>query len=216
MNNSIEIELRYKILDLKQLQNFLLRAKQLHIKHDVDVYFDMPDRLLWKRGIFIRIRNDKKLDIKFNRACLHDLTIDRLDYCEEHSFALPLQETDLQKLNRILTSLDLQPIAHADLLLLKSANNIDMHYIVDKERTSYEYHGFTIAVDKVAGLGHFLEIELMAQDADNLEHVKHDMQCALAGLPLQPIHIGYGALLLKQNEYGCYVQGRYALQADKK
>jgi hypothetical protein len=55
----------------------------------------------------------------------------------------------------------------------------------------------------------------MAQDADDLEDVKRDMQCALADLPLQPTRIGYCALLLKQNEYDCYIQGRYALKSDK-
>ena len=215
MKNTIEIELRYEVLDLTQVTDFLSCAKQLHKRRDVDLYFDTPDRILWKRGIFIRTRNNKKLEIKFNRECLQDLTIDRLDYCEEHSFALPLEESRLQELNLLLASLDLKTIACADFEILRSVNALDVHYAIDKVRTSYAYNSFTIAVDEVAGLGTFLEIELMAKDVDDLENVKHDMQLAIAGLRLQPIGAGYGSLILKKNDFECYIQGRYALKTDK-
>lgn len=215
MNNTIEIELRYEVLDKQQVTAFLSTAKQLHTKHDIDIYFDTPDRILWKRGIFIRTRNNKKFEIKFNRECLHDATIDRLDYCEEHSFALPLEPARLQELNTLLVSLDLQAVPCADLAILQSVNTFETHYIIDKVRTSYLYNSFTIAVDEVAGLGTFLEIELMSQNADDLEHVKQDMRLALAGLQLRPFGLGYGSLLLKKNDADCYAQGRYALREDK-
>lgn len=213
--NKIEIELRYEILDKEQISSFLSSAKQLHKKHDVDIYLDTPDRILWKRGIFIRIRNNKKLDIKFNRECLHDSSIDRLDYCEEHSFLLPLEHTQLQKINDLLVSLDLKSIPRADLETLKTVNQLDTHYVIDKIRTSYIYNSFTIAVDEVADLGSFLEIELMAESADKLEKVTNNMKHALAGLKLQQTWDGYCTRILRKNDFECYLQGRYALKEDR-
>lgn len=215
MSKTTEIELRYEILDQQQLSHFLKDAELLHTKHDIDTYLDTPERILWKKGIFVRIRNNKTLDIKFNRACLQDASIDRLDYCEEHRFTLPLKETDLTKLNPLLISLNLKPLHSTDLNILKSTNNLDTHYIVDKVRSSYRYQSFTIAIDIVANLGTFLEIELMAENAKNLEQVKSDMRLALAGLKLQPLHFGYGAMLLQKHQPECYAQGRYALKENQ-
>ena len=109
--NHIEIELRYEVLKPEQLVPFLASFEKLHQKHDVDIYLDNPQALLYQKGIFIRIRNGKKLDIKFNRATLDNPDLAIQDYCEEHSFALPLQEKDLSKLNKLLISLNLQPMA---------------------------------------------------------------------------------------------------------
>jgi adenylate cyclase class IV len=214
-NNVIEIELRYEILDPVEIKNFLAQAQLLHTKHDVDVYLDKPDRILWRRGIFVRIRNDKKLDIKFNRACLHDQTIERLDYCEEHSFTLPLEDSLLPTLNNVLKDIDLQIIPRADLVVLKDVNQLDAHYIVDKVRASYTYDLFTIAIDEVKDLGTFLEIELMAEKSDDLEEVKNRMRLALAGLKLKPLRLGYCSQVVKKQNFECYRRGRYVLPEDR-
>lgn len=215
MANTIEIELRYEILDQKQLEAFLIDTQQLSKKHDIDVYWDNPERVLWKRGIFVRTRNDKKLDIKFNRECLNNANIERLDYCEEHSFQLPLTTNDLPKLNSLLVSLDLKELSHASLDSLIATNNFDVHYVIDKVRTSYNYQKFTVAIDEVADLGTFLEIELMTKNADELEQIKNDMETALAGLQLKPLRLGYCSMILKKHQYECYRQGRYAAPEDR-
>jgi adenylate cyclase class IV len=215
MNNIIEIELRYRILDLEQISSFLATAQLLHTKHIVDVYLDAPERILWKQGIYIRIRNNKHLDIKFNRACLQDATIQRLDHCEEHSFALPLELTKLHFLNELLASLNLKTIPTADLQILKSFNRFETHYVIDKIRTSYRYKSFTIVIDEIKDLGTFLEIELMTNNENNIEKVKHDMRAALAGLNLEPVKSGYCELIVKKHDFDCYLQGRYVLEEDK-
>jgi adenylate cyclase class IV len=215
MAHTIEIELRYEVLDSGQIDSFFASSQQLGRKRVVDVYWDNPERTLWKRGIFIRTRNDQKLDIKFNRECLENMSLGHLDYCEEYSFTLPLEEKDVVKLNSLIKSLDLQqaPMASYDSFL--SANNFEEHYVVDKVRTSYKHGSFTVAVDVVADLGTFLEIELMSEHHAHIEQVKHEMHVALAGLKLKPLRLGYCSMVLKKNQYECYRQGRYALQEDK-
>lgn len=213
--NTIEIELRFEVINHEQLTEFLAPLQQLHRKQDVDVYFDNEQGMLYQKGIFIRTRNGKKLDFKFNRATLENPDLAIQDYCEEHSFALPLQESDLKKINELLVSLNLKPAATANLDAIKEANNFIDYYTVDKVRTSYAHKAFTICSDEVADLGTFLEIELMAKTAENLEAVKQEMELFLAGLQLRPLRTGYGTLLLRKNNFAQYLQGRFILEEDK-
>jgi predicted adenylyl cyclase CyaB len=213
--NHIEIELRYEVLKPEQLSSFLASFEKLHQKHDVDVYLDNPQALLYQKGIFIRIRNGKKLDIKFNRATLQNPDLAIQDYCEEYSFALPLQEKDLGKLNELLVSLDLKSIAVADLEDLKVANGFGEHYRVDKMRTSYKHDSFTVCLDEVADLGTFLEIEFMANTIEDLAVVKQQMQNLIRGLDLAPLKTGYGTLLLRKKDFEHYLLGRFVLEEDK-
>lgn len=213
--NHIEIELRYEILNQNQLIKFLAPLQHLQSKRDVDIYLDNPQALLYQKGIFVRIRNNKKLDIKFNRACLEDPDLAIQDYCEEHSFALPIQEIDLPRLNELLMSLNLVPVHIAALEELKIVNNFGVHYTLDKTRTSYRCDSFTLCVDEVTNLGTFLEIELMANSIEDLAAVKQQMQHMLKELNLAPLKTGYGTLLLRKNHFDHYLMGRFILEEDK-
>lgn len=213
--NHIEIELRYEVLKPEQLPSFLAPFEKLHQKHDIDIYLDTPAATLYQRGIFIRIRNGKKLDFKFNRATLENPDLAIQDYCEEYSFPLPLQEQDLAKINGLLISLNLTPMIVADLEDLKSANNFDTHYTVDKLRTSYKHNSFTLCLDEVADLGTFLEIELMASNIENLAAVKQSMQQLICDLESAPLKTGYGTLLLRKKDFKHYLLGRFVLEEDK-
>lgn len=213
--NHIEIELRYEVLRPEQLTSFLTSFEKLDQKHDVDTYLDTPQVILYQRGIFIRIRNGKQLDFKFNRACLDNPQLTIQDYCHEYSFALPLRNDDLSTINKLLVSLALKPITAPDLNLFKSINNFGTHYIVDKMRTSYKRDLFTICVDEVAGLGTFLEIELMANTIENLARIKQEMQHLLKKLDIVPLKTGYGTLLLRKKDFQQYLLGRFILEEDK-
>jgi 8-oxo-dGTP diphosphatase len=214
--NTFEIELRYEVLDPQQLAQFLSSLKQLHQKRDIDVYLDTHDAALYQRGIFIRLRNNKKLDFKFNRACLDNPQLPIQDYCEEYSFTLPLQPDDFPPINELLVSLNLQPCISADIENLKNRNNFINHYVVDKLRTSYQHASFTLSVDEVADLGTFLEIELMAKSIENIDTIKAKMEELLAHLRLKPLKTGYGTLLLQKNDFKHYLLGRFILEEDKK
>ena len=213
--NHIEIELRYEVQEPDQLSSFLASFEKLHQKHDIDIYLDDPQAMLYQKGIFIRIRNDKKLDFKFNRACLDNPELAIQDYCEEHSFELPLQVGDIEKINELLISLKLAPIKIADLDHLTSVNNLNAAYTVDKMRTSYKHESFIIAIDEVADLGTFVEIELMANSIDNLASVKQSMEQLLKGLNLKPLKTGYGTLLYRKNNFKHYLLGRFILPEDR-
>jgi adenylate cyclase class IV len=216
MVNTVEIELRYEVLDSKKLGAFLKPLGRLDTRRDIDDYYDTPDARHFAQGLYIRVRNGKRLEIKFNRACLEDPTLPRQDFCEEHAFAIPLAEEDLDRLNRLLAGIGLGAVLSADFGQFLAVNDLAVSYTIDKMRTSYSYGNFTLALDEVQDLGQFLEIELMAQDTRELELVKGRMQDALAGLSLGPAFVGYATLMMRKKNFEQYLRGRFVSEEDRR
>jgi adenylate cyclase, class 2 len=212
---ALEIELRYEIADTKLLGSFLEKLQLVGSKRLVDVYLDTVDADLIRKGIYIRIRDNKKLDIKFNRECLTNPDLEIQPYCEEYSFQIPLQQEQMKKFVEVNNDLDLKASVTSDLAWYRSVNSLIEHRVVDKLRTTYKHEDFLIMIDEVKNLGTFLEIELMAEKSDDIEAVKNRMITILHGLPLKPFKTGYDSLILKKTNFVQYVQGRFALEEDK-
>lgn len=211
----IEIELRYIVLDIDLLNTFIETCQLVDQKRDVDVYFDTKELILFKKGIFIRTRNDKKVEIKFNRACVENPELEKQDYCEEYSFKLPFCLKEQQLFEDIIASLDLQKSKHFGFDEFLHINNLEPHYVIDKVRTTYKKNDFLIAVDEIKDLGTFLEIECMASNIQDLLAIKERMQKVVASVSLKPLKTGYGTLLLRTKNFQEYLLGRYVLPEDK-
>ena len=119
-------------------------------------------------------------------------------YCEEYTFALPFVEQDLEKLNDLMPVIGLKPIDRASFEVFKQINGLIDDRTVDKIRTSYTYNDFTLAVDEVANLGIFLEIELMAESTEDLANTTKAMEQSLSHVSLKPLTTGYTTLLLRK------------------
>ncbi len=213
---NIEIELRYQVNDAEKLKDFTSGLTFLGSKRVVDVYLDNLAGDLTNKGVYIRVRNDKKVDIKFNRACVLDPHLEPQPYCEEYTFALPFVEQDLEKLNDLMPVIGLKPIDEASFDVFKEINGLIDDRIVDKVRTSYTYNDFTIAIDEVANLGIFLEIELMATSTEDLASTTKAMEQSLSHVSLKPLTTGYTTLLLRKQNFARYLQSRFILEEDKK
>ncbi|MBA3752298.1 CYTH domain-containing protein [Candidatus Dependentiae bacterium] len=214
---TVEIELRFEILNPQSIEPVCNTLTFQSEKRIIDCYLDTSLVDLLKKGIYIRVRDSKKIDIKFNRACLNDPTLELQSSCEEYSFTLPLQPEAINACNQILESLSLHPFtSNFDTFL--QHNNLKNSRIVDKIRKSYIKEGFTIVIDKVAGLGFFLEIELMALPSESIEEVTQQMKeiiSSLNVLELKPLKTGYDSLILRKNNFEQYLQGRFILEEDK-
>ncbi len=208
-----EIELKFEILAKTGLNQFLNQLQFKHKKRMVDIYLDTKDADLCKRGIWIRIRDSKRIDYKFNRACLVDPTLEMQPYCEEHAFAYPLIENDLERFHALNTELDLH--TGNSLEEFMQANDLIEHRKVDKERATYSNQEFTIVIDEVADLGTFLEIELIADSDRDIAAIKSKMDALLTGLALKRIKTSYDVLLLRKNDFEQYLQSRFILDEDK-
>ncbi len=210
----IEIELRYEVLEPKKLVPFTQELAKLKTRRIVDHYLDTSGFDLIKNGIFVRIRDNKKLDIKFNRECLQNPDLEGQPYCEEYSFTLPLEPKDLALLNETAKTIGIKTIDRADLRHFKTINNIGPALTIDKKRSSYTKDDYTIDVDTVAHLGTFLEIEMMADDTSSIDEVTRQMKKIIAPLSLKPLSAGYVSLMLRKNNFDIYLQSRYLLKED--
>lgn len=213
---NIEIELRYEVESSEQLKEFTAGLTFLGSKRVVDVYLDTDTGYLTNKGVYIRVRNGKKVDIKFNRACMLDPHLEAQPHCEEYTFPLPLMQEDLPKINELLQLIGLKAIDTADFEVFKEVNGLLDDRIVDKTRTSYAFNAFTIALDEVANLGTFLEIELMAESTADLDAITNQMESALAQMSLKRLTTGYTTLLLRKQNFQRYLKSRFILEEDKK
>lgn len=214
-SKNIEIEMRYEILNHSQVNSFVKNFSLHGTKNIYDEYLDTKSGKLAKNGIYIRVRDKNKLDIKFNRACLNNSNLEIQAYCEEHSFGLPLTNDDLKRLNKVATSIGLNTTPQNSLEVFKANNNLVELCRVDKTRTSYSLDNFSIEIDNVKGLGAFLEIELMAKDTSQLKEIESQMKQLLMPLSLKRILTGYPNLMLRKHNFELYLQSRFVLEEDK-
>jgi adenylate cyclase class 2 len=73
---------------------------------------------------------------------------------------------------------------------------------VEKERTAFDLDGYTVTLDRVDGLGEFVEVEAEAEDSDEVEGVREGVVDILRRLGLDPgeqIRTSYLGLLLDAN-----------------
>lgn len=212
----IEIELRYEVSDLVKLNLFTEKLNFLKKKQDIDIYFDTNQADLLSKGIFIRMRNGRSVDIKFNRECINDPLLPMQPYCEEYVFAYPIIEQEYSRFNEIIISLDLKAVAFSDSFFenFKSVNKLVEHYRIEKTRTEYTSDIFTIAIDEVKNLGTFLEIECMAETKDNVKDIEAKMKQFIEPLMLKPFKTGYGTLYLRKNNFDHYLKSRFILKED--
>ena len=63
-----EFEIKSKIHSIEGINHFLQSLSFEKEKRIIDVYYDTPNYKFFELGVFIRIRNDKKLDVKYNSA----------------------------------------------------------------------------------------------------------------------------------------------------
>ena len=90
MTNPIEMEKRFQVKQA-DLNDFLENKKFISSKQVVDEYLDTSDGLFYQDGIFIRLRNGKSLDFKFNPDHLGANNVNEHVTCHEYNVALPFQ-----------------------------------------------------------------------------------------------------------------------------
>ena len=80
MSRSIEIELKFEVLDRAEIARFVEPLEVIGKKRIVDVYLDTQEGDLFKRSIFVRIRNNATFDIKFNQEDFSKSLYDTIEH----------------------------------------------------------------------------------------------------------------------------------------
>lgn len=215
MEKNIEVELKFQILDEDEMEEFARSLNFINEKRVIDTYLDTEEGNLYKRGIFIRIRNGNQIDFKFNLDALKNKNeINRHEHCDELSFPLPLPQNSVAPINKICEILGLKGIIEPNIEELKTKNNLIDSVIIDKIRKDYTDKKFNYSLDKVDKLGKFIEIEFMASKDDDIEKVKDEMRDKLKNLKLKLITAGYTEVYWHKFNFNLYLQGRYLFEED--
>ncbi|MDD3647395.1 MAG: CYTH domain-containing protein [Candidatus Dojkabacteria bacterium] len=223
MKRQIEVELKYSVLEPLDVDK--LGIQFVERKRVLDIYYDTPEGKLFEKGIFIRNRNDQKLDFKFNfediagKNFKNDHT-----HCDEYSFEIPLLEDDATKFRTVCEILEIIYPKGLSLENFLAENSFVQLAVVDKERTMARKNGFEISIDKVVGLGDFIEIEKIIrvdieredyEEELNRTKRKIDTFARSLGLMIKQNTTGYCELVLRETNFELYKQGKYVLDEDK-
>jgi len=215
MKHNIEVELKFQILDDGQINEFIKSLKFVNKKRIIDVYLDTKERDLYKKGIFIRIRDNKKLEFKFNLADLQNQNkLSWHEQCDEFSFPLPLGMDLVGSVNKICRILNLREIITPSLEELRNKNKLIDSVVIDKIRREYTDGRFKYLFDDIKDLGNFMEIEFLASREDNFEKIKNEMRKKLKNLKLKLITAGYNEVYWRKYNFNLYLQGRYLFEED--
>lgn len=215
MKKHIEIELKFQILDDDQIKEFLKSLKFVNEKRIIDIYLDTKGGNLYKKGIFLRIRDNKKLEFKFTLADFQNQNkLSWHEQCEEFSFPLPLVKNSVDSINKICRILNLREIINPNLEELKNKNKLIDSVVINKIRREYTNGEFKYYFDNVKRLGKFIEIEFLASKEDNLEKIKNKMRKKIENLKLKLITTGYNEVYWRKYNFDLYLQGRYLFKED--
>lgn len=171
---NIEIEIQVQVENIKPLVKFLnTSAKKILKTRQIDEYFVPKHRnFLAKKPVseWLRLRTANG-SYFLNYKNWYYGKDGKSHHCDEYETKIE----DINQLKLILESLDFHPIVK-----------------VDKTRTSYLYKNYEISVDRVKGLGDFVEIEYKGKSSGkNAKAITGKMEEFLKSFKLGTIYRNY-------------------------
>jgi adenylate cyclase, class 2 len=138
----LEIEIKTRSVDNVAVERLLLGrgATPLGEQEQADEYFNHPCRDFAETDEALRLRKDSTGKITYKGP-----KIDRSTKTREE---IEMEVDDLEKMAAILVRLGFRSVAR-----------------VRKKRKEYVLDGVTVSLDSVEGLGDFVELEIMGEDA---------------------------------------------------
>ena len=176
-------------------------ADRIDRVRQVDTYYDAPHRNFAETDEALRLREETRQRVRESNAGNRGDAVDvrdadpttRLTYkgplVEAESKTRQEHETavaDGDEAAGILAGLGFEPAA-----------------VVEKDRTFFALDGYTVSLDRVDGLGEFVEVEGETADSDGIVAVREGAADVLRGLELDPddqIRTSYLGLLLDAEE----------------
>jgi adenylate cyclase class IV len=204
----IEVELKCE-LSPRLLEKVRQKIQGMQFRGTVynhDIYYDTPTWDLLRRAVFVRVRNNQKIEFKYNE-----------DAPQEHKLAFervfPLQPSppELDRLNSLFAYFlpTWTPATSFEDALTK--NNFVQLVSINNTREAYADEHIDLSIDHVKGLGDFLEVETQCEEAAETTDAQARLQAFVADLHVQHIKVGYVELWLYKHNQEAYQAGRYHL-----
>ncbi len=217
----IEVELKFELAPglYKHLQARFAAMPSVQCVGQVDstdIYYDTVHYDCLQKAIFIRIRNHKRLEIKF-----HEETDPHHTHSMERGFPLRATPEQMQEFNMLCAHL--LPLWNAAETIeeVLQVNGLGVFVPIKKQRVLYTYQDMTLCLDHVEGLGDFLEIEVLCEERE--EHTATD-EAEKAMVPLhrfvselrlpelEQVQVGYVELWLRLHLPEVYRLGKYQIE----
>lgn len=204
----IETELKCRLTPdvRRRLGNYLETMRQCGSVHNLDIYYDTASWDLLRRAVFVRIRNQARLEFKFNEQAEQ-----RHVHCTERNFSLAATDVAIEQMNELFTSF--LPAWHAatDVATAITSNHLIELARIDNRRAVYTDGLLEVSIDAVEGLGDFLEMEMCCSEEREVERALTTLQKLAHDLQAEHIPVGYVELWLYEHNLPAYQAGRYHL-----
>jgi adenylate cyclase class 2 len=202
----IEVELKFAIAPASRarLEKYLATIGFAHRLHNSDTYYDTPAFDLLGQAVFVRVRNQQRLEFKFNeQAAPEHLS------CTERAFSLASEPRQLAEMNSLFAGfLPRWRTAGTVNEALHENGLIELAQIKNR-RVEYIYENLVICLDHVEGLGDFLEIETQCAEESETRQAIEQVQGFASGVEARQVHVGYVELWLQKYHPYAYRQGKY-------
>lgn len=202
----IEVELKFELLPTSwpQLKERLAsRQPKCHVQNS-DTYYDTAGLDFLSQAVFVRVRNHKHLEFKFNEQAAPAHI-----QCTERTFSLLPDPRQAEEMNTLFSRF-MPRWRSADTVeeALHQNNLVELAHI-ENSRNQYAYDDLIICVDQVEELGDFLEIEMQCEEGYATRQAEARVQSFASGLAARQVRIGYVELWLQKHHPQAYLRGRY-------
>lgn len=205
----IEAELKCRLTaEVRSKLDTYLRAMQWKgTVHNLDIYYDTAAWSLLRLAVFVRIRNQLRLEFKFNEQAEQ-----RHVQCTERTFPLVgMDSKAMEQMNTLFASFlpDWRNASNVATALMN--NGLSELARIDNRREVYTSGLLELSIDSVVGLGDFLEMEIRCPEGAAAEEALATLQQLAAELHAEHIPVGYVELWLREHNPVAYQAGRYHL-----
>ena len=202
----IEVELKCALFPqlLPKLRERLQHMMFDGIVHNVDRYYDTPRFDLLQQAVFVRVRNEHRLEFKFNEKSekAHRQST-------EHVFSLLPDPNAREKMNALFTRFLPNWSASSNFSEAVTKNNLTELACINNTREVYVDDRLHLSIDHVEGLGDFLEVEMQCEEDGDTSEALALLHKFIADLDLQHISVGYVELWLRMHNPPAYQLGKY-------
>jgi adenylate cyclase class IV len=202
----IEVELKFELLPTSwpQLEEQLTTMQLTRRMRNSDTYYDTAGFDLLRQAVFVRVRNQMHLEFKFNEqaAPAHIQSTERV-------FSLVPEPRQAEEMNALFSRF-LPQWRPAD--TVKEAlqqNGLIELAVIENRRVQYRYDDLVVCVDRVEGLGDFVEIETQCEEGSDTQQAIAKMHRFAAGFAARQVRVGYVELWLQKHRPRAYQRGKY-------
>lgn len=205
----IEVELKCRLTpaSLKRVREKLDTCVFWGQKQNRDCYYDTPTWDLLRQAVFLRVRNETRLEWKFNpeKDPAHHTSI-------EHVFSLQAEPFPASEMNALFRHFlpawqDGKDFAE----LVASGRLVELARIENIRRLYRSPEQLELSLDEVTSLGTFLEIEGTTYTEEEAEMIRQAATTLASELSLVHLPVGYVELWLQEHKPEAYKVGQYQL-----